>query len=175
MTTTRDSSPVAGADLMPRAFLVSQLIFFAIAISNDRAAFAEESRIKSGWEIMTYIGDLDPEIRRQLAEELNHDFAVGYRYDRWPRDLPAIWTANGRFVVFHASETRDAQEIVTHYTYWEPDDAQWRMLLGTTPDQVYSVPWRYRVPVGAVVLLIVGATLIGKVFQVQMRKWSLTS
>ena len=158
---------------MIRAFLVSKLIFCAIVASSERAAFAEDNRIESGWEIMTYIGDLDPEVRRQVAEELNHDVAIGYRYDRWPRDLPAIWTANGRFVIFHESETRDAQQIVTHYKYWQLDDDQWRMLLGTTPDQVFSVPWRYRVPVGSVVLFVVGMTLVWKVYKVQKRKWSL--
>lgn len=94
-------------------------------------------------ETVAMLGKLEVEVYEAFVQKEGRDLRVGYLYSRFHIFYVDLWTWNGRYVLSDGTQ------------YLEPDESQWRQLLGNSVHRLFNKPFGYRYPPGAIVLVVI--------------------
>jgi hypothetical protein len=95
-------------------------------------------------ETVAQVGELPPEVQQEATRELGANVSVGFIYNRFHIYYADLWTWNGRHVLYTGDK------------YLALDAAQWQELIGESAESKYGKPFRYRFPLGIVIIAALG-------------------
>lgn len=104
--------------------------------------------ITSG-DSITDVGELNPEVKEEIEQELGPGVKVGYYYEQFGLFFVEFWSWDGKFVLYKDDN------------YWELPEEAMTTAAGVSSLDELKVPWTYTIPPGIIVTVVLVIAFVG--------------